>query len=151
MMRRYPHLFWAKLLPLLLAGLVLAGCSAFQRDWRSALNSPPPSTGIEGPWEGTWRSEVTGHSGRLRCLIVRDGGAQYTARFRASYLRWLRFGYTLTLQVQAQSNLYSFVGEASLPKWAGGRYLYSGHATATNFLSTYQCARDHGVLELHRP
>jgi hypothetical protein len=93
-----------------------------------------------GRWEGTWRSESNGHSGALRCVLTQKQDGTFAARFHAIYRKFLRFGYTVPLNVAPDSSgVFRFNGDANLGWWAGGAYHYEGGAIETNFLSTYQC------------
>ena len=126
-----------------------SGCSSFNREWRAA--APIPPAGMEGRWLGTWRSDVNGHNGKLRCLVRRTEAGQFEARFHAKYKRILSFGYTVGLTVQEESGSWKFAGEADLGWMAGGAYQYEGQASTTNFLSAYRCASDHGLFQMTRP
>jgi hypothetical protein len=137
----------ALLLPALLAG----GCSTFNRDWRAAAQQPAPSAAITGRWEGRWRSEVNGHSGKLRCLVSQQDDTHYRADFRATYQHVLHFSYSVPLAVEPGPWDYRFSGQENLGKLAGGIYRYEGRAAPTNFFSTYRSQYDHGTFELHRP
>ena len=141
---------WIKATILSLLAVILSGCS-FSRDWRSSLKQPIPPSDISGPWEGTWVSDVSGHDGRLRCLITKKSDAEYDARFQAKYKKILTFSYSVPLQARRTGNSWRFDGEADLGKLAGGLYTYSGAATPTNFFSTYDSKHDHGKFELTRP
>ena len=134
----------------LTALLLLAGCSTFQRDWTRASNDPAPA-GIEGRWDGSWKSDLSGHADRLRCIITSQGGHAYLARFHAKYGKIFSFGYTVPLTAEQHGNRYDFSGDANLGWYAGGRYTYHGSATATNFVSTYRCKSDHGSFQMRRP
>ena len=129
------------------------GCSTFNRDWRTATSrpAPAPSSAIEGPWEGTWLSEASGHHGRLRCLIESGGPTGEQARFRANYAGIFNFGYTVPLAVEPSPEGHRFHGEANLGVLIGGRYTYDGVITSTNFRSLYHCPVDHGHFDLKRP
>lgn len=148
---------------LLAAGLALllgaaTGCSTarFNRAWQAAAQAPAADAGLPGRWEGTWRSDVNAHTGRLRCLVTPSTNGTYAARFHAEYrllLVPLTFGYTVPLTVtnRADGGGTGFAGRADLGRLAGGVYTYRGRATLTNFFSTYECARDRGIFELTRP
>src|SRR2546426_9820651 len=140
----------ARLVGLLLV-ICLCGCSTFNRDWRLAALRPGGQNSVEGAWEGRWLSEASGHHGRLRCLMERESGSLYQARFRATYGGVLRFSYTARLEVQPHDTGWEFNGEANLGKLAGGVYYYEGRATATNLISIYRSKHDHGRFELERP
>lgn len=139
--------------PLLLLLLGATGCSSFPRDWKSAASPPAPTNSIEGRWEGSWRSDVNGHTGSLRCLISRGTNDTYSARFHAKYKKLIRFtfGYTVPLTVTPREGQFHFSGAADLGGLAGGLYTYQGRATPTNFLSTYSSKYDRGIFEMSRP
>ena len=135
----------------LLLGLALTGCSTFNRDWKAAASTAAPANDLTGRWEGTWRSEATGHHGKLRSLVTHLEGGDYQARYRAKYLRIMSFCYPVRLKVAAVEDGFKFNGEADLGWYAGGRYQYEGRANATNFFSTYKSKDDHGSFQMTRP
>lgn len=128
-----------------------AGCSSFNREWKKAAAVPVSTNDIVGRWEGSWRSDVNNHNGRLRCLIVKTNDRVYAARFHAKYWKILNFGYTVPLEVRQDSAGYTFKGDANLGKLAGGVYEYRGFASATNFFSTYTSKYDRGSFRMRRP
>lgn len=130
--------------------LLLTGCSTFQRDW-DRLAKGSAAAGIEGRWDGTWKSDRSGHTDRLRCIVTDQGGQTYLARFHAKYGKIFSFGYSVPLTAEEHGNRYDFSGEANLGWYAGGQYSYQGSATATNFFSTYRCKSDHGSFQMRRP
>lgn len=130
--------------------LMACGCSTFNRDWKEAAQQPTPSDSIEGRWEGEWLSEVNGHSGKLRCLLLRAGDERCAARFRATYGKVFRFSYTVPLTVQPHYGGWEFNGQENLGRLAGGVYYYEGRASPTNFFSTYRSKYDHGIFGLRR-
>src|SRR6185295_8959422 len=91
---------------LLVWGLLLNGCSSFNRDWGAAAVTGAPGDDIRGRWLGTWLSEVNGHTGQLRCLLARDATGGYQARFHAKYKKIFSFGYTVPLTVEATNLAY---------------------------------------------
>lgn len=127
------------------------GCSSFERDWKRAVIEPAATGSLEGPWAGTWQSDVNGHQGILRCLVTRQTNGLYAARFHAKYRKVLTYSYTVPLTVQRQAGQFVFEGEENLGWLAGGRYDYRGHAGGTNFFSTYRCEYDHGTFRMTRP
>jgi hypothetical protein len=135
----------------LMAGLGFCGCSSFNREWRDAGKKPMPTNTITGRWEGRWISDVNGHNGVLRCIIsgAEDGACE--ARFRATYMKVLKFGYTVPLSVVQTNGVWRFHGEEDLGAMAGGVYCYEGRATATDFHSTYRSEYDHGTFQMRRP
>jgi len=138
----------------LLIGLAfgMVGCSSFNRDWKAAREGR--TEGIEGRWQGTWRSDVTAHTEQLRCLLTPSGtNHMWDARFQAKYRKLIRltFSYTVPLTVTNQERGHQFAGAADLGWLAGGRYSYRGRATSTNFFATYESQYDRGVFEMVRP
>jgi hypothetical protein len=134
-----------------MGAVLVSGCSTFIRDWDRMAATAPPQNSIEGRWEGTWKSDASGHSDRLRCILSRKDERVYEARFYANYRKALNFGYTAPLQVEQREGKYFFEGKANLHWYAGGVYHYKGEATPTNFYSTYRCKSDHGTFEMRRP
>ena len=131
--------------------LLVCGCSSFNREWKRAGKQPAPTDSITGRWEGHWLSDVNAHTGKLRCIVTHQTNDLYAARFRATYLKVLRFSYTVPLRVESRDGGWSFRGEEDLGVAAGGTYRYVGTATATNFHSTYDSKYDRGVFEMRRP
>lgn len=130
------------------AVLLLSGCSlTFHRHWNVA---PVPPDSIEGQWEGLWKSDVNGHTGRLRCIVTRIADDQYRARFQAVYWKLFRFTHTVVLETRETDGSHTLHGSANLGWWAGGEYKYEGETTATEFTARYESSRDHGVFEMRR-
>ena len=75
----------------------------------------------------------------------------FQAKFYATYQGWLHFGYTVPMTVRRGTNGVTFDGSVDLGKLAGGVYTYAGHATPTNFFSTYKCKYDFGTFRMARP
>jgi hypothetical protein len=138
---------------LLVAVGVISGCSTFNRDWKRMAQTPSPNQGIEGRWQGKWKSDATGHTDQLRCIVSKKEDNIYLARFHAKYklLFRLSFGYTVPLKVEPRDGRYDFEGQANLHWYAGGIYYYKGTATPTNFHSTYRSKSDHGTFDMTRP
>lgn len=140
-------IFASLLLPLL---LLLAGCNSFNRQWNQSTAASQHGD-IQGPWLGTWKSDTSGHTDKLRCIVTKQEDGTYQARFHAKYHTVMSFGYTVPIQVQPATNDFTFKGEADLGWMAGGVYKYDGRATATNFFSTYNSKYDNGIFQMNRP
>lgn len=134
----------------MLAGFV-TGCSSFNREWRRAAKQPAPTNSISGRWEGHWISDANGHNGGLRCIVSDLETNRLEARFRASYMKILRFGYTVKLTATSTNGVWHFDGQEDLGTLAGGLYRYEGKATPSHFESTYHSEHDHGVFVMERP
>jgi hypothetical protein len=134
----------------LLTGLLLlVGCSSFNREWQQNSFSAPTED-IQGRWQGTWASEATGHTDKLRCIISKKTDGTFQAWFHAKYKKVLSFGYTVPLKVELVDRAWKFQGEADLGWLAGGVYHYKGSAGGTNFTLTYESKYDHGTFEMNR-
>jgi hypothetical protein len=144
--------FAARVLALAFAAVLFTGCAGFNKDFKKAAAAGPwPPNDITGAWEGTWKSDANGHSGRLRCIMTQTGPAQYNARFKANYKKILGFEYTVPLNVQRDERSYKFTGEADLGSLAGGEYTYKGAANPAKFFSTFDSPSDHGTFQMERP
>ena len=135
--------------------LLAAGCSTFNRDWKSAAAATPPAPGgIEGAWVGIWLSHSNGHTGKLRAIVKRDMTGAYETRFHATFWKLFSAGYTVTLRVKPDRDVIRLVGHEDLGSYLGcelGEYTYEGRATSTEFKCTYQSEKDRGVFEMTRP
>ena len=141
-------LFWGVALGAIV--LFCAGCAGFGREWRQAGGLPWPPGDIAGRWDGSWRSDVNHHEGKLRCVLTKVEEGQYRAKFHARYRKVLSFSYAVNLQGVRTNGEVHFHGEANLGKLAGGVYTYEGTATPEKFRSTYSSKYDHGVFEMSR-
>jgi hypothetical protein len=108
---------------------------------------------IEGPWEGKWRSSRNSHSGALRCVLTRTGPDTYAAQYHATYFWIFRYSYSMPLKVERRDEAYNvayFDGETNLGGLSG-KFQYSGHASADEFMCTYRSGTDYGYFEMTRP
>jgi hypothetical protein len=128
-----------------------AGCRSFDREWEEAAKQPVIAGDIEGPWQGTWKSDATGHTDKLRCMITKQSEGNYNARFKAKYHTVMSFSMAVPLKVLETNGTYHFTGDADLGWLAGGKYQYVGNATTTNYFSTYTSKYDHGSFQMGRP
>ena len=132
--------------------MATTGCSTFNSDWKRESATRAPAHDIEGRWEGSWLSDRNGHHGRLRCLVNRLDDGSYRARFKATYWKIFRFGYSVNLLVtREETGPFKFQGESDLGWWGGGVYHYDGRATPGDFDSTYRSKYDHGTFRMARP
>jgi len=129
---------------------LLPGCASFQSAWAKASAKPIDANGVEGCWDGTWRSDVNGHQGSLRCIVSRRKDGVCDARFHAIYRKVIGFSYTVPLRTSETNGGFYFTGTANLGWWAGGLYSYEGRVQQTNWFSTYSCKYDHGTFQMTR-
>jgi hypothetical protein len=131
--------------------VLVSGCSTFNREWRKASANQFSTADLQGRWEGTWHSDKTGHSGKLRCIITKTDDGVLHAHFHAKFFKIMSFSYTVPLKAEQSANQFNFSGEADLGRKAGGVYHYEGHADAVNFFSKYSSTKDHGTFQMTRP
>lgn len=143
---------------LIAATLALVLCSCGAHSYHSGFvqastNLPRPPTNAEGPWLGTWISEVNGHTGPLWCIVqpTPDRPGDYDFRYRAGW-GVLKFGdYTHTVPAElGKDGSLALSGEMKLPGGLG-TYQVKGKLTRETFTATYQGADDKGTMSLKRP
>ena len=146
------------LLLLVIAALTFTGCSAFNYEWRQAVNKPAVTNDINGRWEGRWVSKASGHQDKMRALISKADTNHYDVKFHAAYQSetfkfiTVHFGYTVRMEAMAGTNgSVAFRGSENLGPLAGGVYTYEGYADPTNFCSAYDSKYDRGTFEMKRP
>ena len=113
-------------------------------------------SGIDGRWQGTWKSDANGHSGGLRCIITPIDSAHFKADFHATYGWLFGFGYDMTMTIQAadsatQPSVVYFSGKENLGWLAGGEYTYKGKADTITFFCNFKSTGDHGTFQMVRP
>ncbi len=141
--------------------LMLSSCSTgFNRDWRQTLADGKNSSrqDITGAWQGTWRSSTKGHSGELRCIVIRQHAAactfgkdSYRFHYHATFMKILSATYDVAHHVRRTKDGFSFSGDQMITGAGGGLYHYEGKGTPEDFQATYRSKSDHGVFELKRP
>ncbi len=146
-----------------LACLALASCatSSFNRDFKriNDQESRHDRHYIAWPWQGTWRSEVNGHHGGLRCL-VEDVSLMasmkpavpglFRFRYHANFFGLFSANYQVSHIVRRTKNGYEFSGDQKLTGPGGGLYHYEGRVVNREFRATYRSVTDHGVFEMKR-
>ena len=144
------------LLVLAIAALGLSSCSiGYNREWSKAKAqaSHQPPKDMSGPWLGTWRSDVNGHNGELRCIVTPLAGNAGQERFHyhATFMKILSATYDVTHVVKPVKGGFTFAGDQVLTGAGGGLYHYEGNATPSTFHATFRSEKDHGVFEMKRP
>jgi hypothetical protein len=144
------------LLPLAAAMTVaLSSCAnSYSRGFAEASAAlPRPPVNAEGPWLGTWQSEVNGHSGPLWCIVqpTPDRPGDYDFRYRAGWgaLKFGDYTHTTPAKLAADGSL-NLRGEMDLPGGLG-TYQVKGRLTRDSFTATYQSDADRGTMTLKRP
>jgi len=140
---------WLTVLPLAL----LVSCSGYQRDFKRAASEFKQAKSPEGPWKGTWKSEINGHHGPLWCLVSNDDTSPKTWQFRYR-AGWgvLQFGdYIHRVDTKLKSNgSLPLDSSMTLPK-NFGTYAVNGQITPTQFKVRFEGNGDKGTMTLTRP
>jgi hypothetical protein len=143
---------------LIAAALLLVLCSCGVYSYHSGFAEassklPRPPSNAEGPWLGTWVSEVNGHTGPLWCIVqpTPNDPGKYDFRYRAGWgiLKFGDYTHTVSAELGKEGSL-SLSGEMKLPGGLG-TYQVKGRITRETFIATYQGAGDHGTMTLNRP
>jgi len=135
--------------------VALSSCaSPYHRGFTEASAAlPRPPVNAEGPWLGSWVSEVNGHTGPLWCIVqpTPDQPSKYDFRYRAGW-GVFKFGdYTHTVPAKrGKDGSLALSGEMKLPGGLG-TYQVKGKLTREIFTATYQGAGDQGTMSLKRP
>ena len=132
----------------------VTGCSSFEKRWREAV-AKAPTHPVLGPWEGSWRSDVNGHAGRLRLIVSADAAsatgdrADFTYRASWSALQGtFETKQPLTFQ---RNGGWTSEGDWELPAWAGGLYRYRMEGSRDAVQATFRARRDYGTFSFRRP
>ena len=134
---------------------LLASCGSFHSEWKQATAATRslPKDSVEGPWTGTWKSEATGHVGRLRCVVgpAENREGDHVFRYHASWGRVFAASFTARHRVEPSAEGTRFSGSHEMPAWVGGTYRYDGVVKGDAFSATYRSSKDHGAFEMRRP
>jgi hypothetical protein len=143
---------------ILLAATIAIGLSSCANSYsrgfaKASAALPRPPSNAEGPWLGTWKSDVNGHTGPLWCIVhpTPDRPGDYDFRYRAGW-GVLKFGdYTHTTPAKlAADGSMKLSGEMTLPG-GFGNYKVEGRLTRDSFTATYRSKGDRGTMTLKRP
>lgn len=133
----------------LLAGL-LPSCTGWPRGWVAARKSVA-GDGLSGAWLGTWRSEGTGHHGKLRCVVIPDSKGKWEYRYRATWSGFLCAGFSVRCDaVPDGPGRWLVKGERNLGPIFGGVFTHEGTVSGDKLEAKYSAKVDHGIMELRR-
>lgn len=139
-----------RLFLLLLVTVCLSSCgAAFRKEWNTAKAKPVSAGSIEGPWEGSWRSEVNGHKGKLRCVIPPSTASTREFHYYATWAKVFSGSMKAHHTLKSQAKGVTFTAQHSLGSF--GQFTAQGTISDQKFDATYQAIGDHGVFEMKRP
>ena len=129
--------------------LVFSNCTSFRSDWKEAMSEP--FEGIEGPWDGTWKSDFNGHNGRLRCVVTKTEDDTYEFHYWATWAGVLNGSFRADHEVTPDGEKFALEGEKDLGA-LGGKFTFTGSMTGDHYKAEYRSSGDDfGVFELKRP
>lgn len=127
--------------------LAAGGCSNIDRQWQAAGDHPK---GIEGRWQGVWKSEQDSHTGPLLCVIRQTGPETYDCLFNATFWSIFHFTHEAMLSGRNVGERVYLIGDEDLG-WPIGPYHYAGSADPSRFYCAYHARDDHGFFAMGRP
>ncbi len=130
--------------------LSLSSCgTAYRSEWNAARTGTHAPGSIEGAWEGSWHSDVNGHTGKLWCLIKDGSPTERTFAYRATWGHFLSGGFSAKHNLQKAGEATAFKVDHPIGKL--GTFHAKGKIQADKFAACYQAAGDRGTFELKRP
>ncbi len=143
-----------RILPLVLAGLVLSSCGTFQRDWKKSVAEYQSGqlTAPAGPWTGTWTTATNGHTGDLRAIVTpaADEPGKYDFHYHATWAKIFSGTYKARFPVTRRGGTYRANGEKKLGPF--GTFRHKATVSKRSFQATYSNdSGDLGTFSLQRP
>ena len=129
--------------------LLLTGCSSYRGAWQRAKLPPEYPDTLAGRWQGEWRSDKNGHTGRLRAVFAQGGTGTYQASFHGVW--WRVFGSAYDVEITATpqpDGSLALAGERQL--FPLGAYRIEGAVRDGVITARYASKADEGVMELRR-
>jgi len=143
-----------------LAAVVLAGCSSFDRRFAAASRVRAKDDPCAGAYAGKWSSsQHPGGGGELRCIVTaassteRRGGRDYRADFHA---RWHGFSseHSIVLHTKPSRKgrgVRDFSGTSEIRMFIGsGTYRCEGAMDGDQMRACYDATYDKGTFDLMR-
>lgn len=135
--------------------LSFSSCATrFKHEWEKAAASPETIAprSISGAWQGTWKSEATGHQGTLKAFATAlDLDSTYAVQYRATWRNFLSATFESEHTIKLRGKDFVLTGQHNLGPMFGGVYHYDGIVTPTAFKCRYRSSLDHGIFEMQRP
>lgn len=139
-----------RFLMLLCLAPLWVSCTGLPRGWKEARDRPSQN-GPSGAWQGTWKSGVNGHQGKLRCAVFPRGPGRWEYRYRATWAKVLCAGFTVECEgARQEDGSWIVEGERDLGRLFGGVFSHTGTVKGDQLRAEYRAAIDRGLLELQR-
>jgi len=141
--------------PLLVGCLIIlfnVSCSSFDHKWEeAAVLETGKDAAVAGRWEGSWTSDVNGHTGTLRCILTPIEEGRVQADFHARFWKFFSWRYQVPLAVDSMNKTNRISGSSNLGWLFGGQYQCRGGVQDSEFTATYTNRYDHGIMVMSRP
>ena len=105
---------------------------------------------LSGKWNGTWRSDISDHTGPLKAKFTVLEDAKVQARFSGRFFKIIPFHFNVTLDiVKNEDGVVTLKGKENLGRTLG-TYTYNATYTNDKFVANYSTEKDKGVFEVSR-
>ena len=105
---------------------------------------------LSGKWNGTWRSEISEHSGPLKAKFTVLEDSKVQARFNGRFFKLIPFHFNVTLEiVKNEDGVVTLKGKENLGRTLG-TYTYNATYSNGKFVAKYSTDKDKGVFEVSR-
>jgi hypothetical protein len=105
---------------------------------------------LSGKWSGSWRSEISDHTGPLKAKFTVLENAKVQARFSGRFFKFIPFRFNVTLEIVADKDgVVTLKGKEDLGRTLG-TYTYNATYSEGKFVAKYVTEKDKGVFEVSR-
>ena len=105
---------------------------------------------LSGKWSGSWRSEISDHTGPLKAKFTVLENSKVQARFSGRVFKIIPFRFNVTLEiVEDKDGVVTLKGKEDLGRTLG-TYTYNATYSKGKFVAKYVTEKDKGVFEVNR-
>jgi hypothetical protein len=105
---------------------------------------------LSGKWSGSWRSEISEHTGPLKAKFDVLDNSKVQARFSGRFFKVIPFRFNVLLEiVETKDGVVTLKGSQDLGRTLG-TYTYKATYSKEKFVAQYSTEKDKGVFEVSR-
>jgi hypothetical protein len=105
---------------------------------------------LSGKWSGSWRSEISDHTGPLKAKFEVLDDSKVQARFSGRFFKFIPFRFNVLLEiVETKDGVVILKGKEDLGRTLG-TYTYNATYSKGKFVAKYSTDKDKGVFEVSR-
>mgnify|MGYP006127818017 FL=1 len=105
---------------------------------------------LSGKWSGSWRSEISEHTGPLKAKFEVLNNSKVQARFSGRFFKFIPFRFNVLLEiVKSEDGVVTLKGSQDLGRTLG-TYTYNATYSKDKFVAKYSTEKDKGVFEVSR-